>query len=82
MKPSIRQLAAIAALAVAGLAPTTTFAALRDDLVVHLAFDGNPNDDSGRGNNGTLVNTPTFAAGTLGQAVFVSNTAEPGIQGN
>lgn len=82
MKPSIRQLAAIAALSVAGLAPTTTFAALRDDLVVHLPFDGNPNDNSGRGNNGTLVNTPTFAAGTLGQAVFVSNTPEPGVQGN
>jgi CHRD domain/Concanavalin A-like lectin/glucanases superfamily len=82
MKQSIQQLAAATALAVTAFAPATALGALRDDLVVHLPFDGNPNDNSGRGNNGTLVNTPTFAAGPLGQAVFVSNSPEAGIQGN
>ena len=82
MKPSIQQLAVAAALAVSALAPATALGALRDDLVVHLPFDGNPNDNSGRGNNGTLVNTPNFGAGPLGQAVFVSNSPEAGVQGN
>jgi hypothetical protein len=32
-------------------------------------FEGNANDSSGNGRNGTLVNGPTFVAGRVGQAV-------------
>lgn len=56
--------------------------ALASNLVVHLTFDGNLNDTSGRGNNGTYQSnganansSPTFAAGILGQA-FRVNTAK------
>lgn len=37
--------------------------------VAFYAFENNANDSSGNGQNGTLVNGPTFVAGHLGQAV-------------
>ena len=40
-----------------------------NDLVVHLKFDGNFNDSSGRGNNGTPVGAPTIATGKIGSAM-------------
>jgi hypothetical protein len=56
----------------------TTFANLTNDLVVHLKFDGNYADSSGRGNNGTPIGTnyqsgtpgvgPTFVAGKIGSS--------------
>jgi hypothetical protein len=50
-----------------------TWVNLTNDLVLHLTFDGNYNDTSGRGNNGTPVGSPTFVAGKIGgQAVEVS----------
>jgi hypothetical protein len=60
----MRQTAWLAMLAAAGLAvaaggPSRLQAAIQDDLVVHLKFDGNTNDSSGRGNNGTS-NAPLF----------------------
>jgi hypothetical protein len=36
------------------------------DLVVHLKFDNNLSDASGRGNNGVAVGAPTFVAGKVG----------------
>jgi hypothetical protein len=42
------------------------------DLVVHLKFDGNYNDSSGRGNNASAVNTPSFGAGKIGNALEVN----------
>ena len=79
MKQTFRLAAAAAALTVGGLVPTTAVAALRDGLVVHLPLDGNANDLSGRANHGSAVNSPTFGAGKLGQAVFVSNTIDPNV---
>jgi hypothetical protein len=42
--------------------------------VVYYTFDGNANDSSGNGRNGTLVNGPTFVAGQAGQAVNLDGT--------
>lgn len=41
---------------------------ITNNLVVHLKFDGNYNDASGRGNNATATGTPGFGTGKLGQA--------------
>jgi hypothetical protein len=46
---------------------------ITDDLVLHLTFDGNLTDTSGRGNNGTAVGAPGFGAGQIGSSlVFTS----------
>jgi hypothetical protein len=50
------------------LAPPT-FANLTNGLVLHLKFDGDYVDSSGRGNNATAVGTPPFVPGKLGQAM-------------
>lgn len=51
-----------------------TFANLTNGLVLHLPFDGNYNDTSGRGNNGTPVGSPSLVPGKIGsQAVTVTN---------
>lgn len=42
---------------------------LTQDLVVHLKFDDNADDSSGKGNNGSLVGGPTYVAGKIGKAV-------------
>ncbi len=44
-------------------------------LTVHYPFEGNANDSSGNGRNGTLVNGPTFVAGQIGQAVDLAGGA-------
>ena len=50
----------VAALALAsGVMSLPLQAALKDGLVAHLAFDGNANDTSTKGNNGTAVGEPT-----------------------
>ncbi|NOS69543.1 MAG: hypothetical protein HOP33_06405 [Verrucomicrobia bacterium] len=43
---------------------------ITDDLVVHLKFDGDYTDSSGRGNNGTAVGAPTTAPGKIGSALL------------
>jgi hypothetical protein len=51
--------------------PATARADIHDQLVVHLRFDGDVQDYSGRGNNGTIVqsgaNSP-YVTGVIGQA--------------
>lgn len=42
---------------------------LTQDLVLHLTFDGNYNDTSGRTNNATPMGNPTLEAGKFGQAM-------------
>jgi hypothetical protein len=59
-----------------GVAQVTVFSgSITNGLVVHLTFDGNLNDTSGRGNNATYATNganadanPTFIAGKIGQA--------------
>ncbi len=61
---------------VAGLAWQTSSAGVTDGLVVHLAFDNNYSDSSGKGNDGTPVGNPTFQTGILGKAVSVTTMAD------
>jgi hypothetical protein len=42
---------------------------INQDLVVHLKFDNDYNDSSGRGNNANPIGSPGFAAGKIGQAL-------------
>ncbi len=64
---------AISAGAVITVYHPPTFANLTNGLVLHLEFDGNYNDSSGHGNNGTSVGSPTLVSGKIGnQALSVS----------
>jgi hypothetical protein len=62
------------------LAPPT-FADLTNGLVLHLTFDGNYLDSSGRGNNATPqgIPGPTFVPGKLGQAVSLNTVSASSI---
>ena len=54
-----------------------TFANLTNNLVMHLKFDGNYSDSTGRGNHGTNVGT-TLVAGKIGSgALSYSTTTNP-----
>ena len=54
--------------------PPPTFANLTNALVLHLRFDGNYSDTSGRANDASAVGSPTFLAGEVGQAVHIDTT--------
>jgi uncharacterized protein YgiM (DUF1202 family) len=43
--------------------------ATTEGLIAHYNFDGNANDATGNGNNGTAINGPTYVAGKIGQAL-------------
>ena len=43
-------------------------------LVLHLNFDGNYNDSSGQGNNGTPEGSPTFVTGKIGSGALHYST--------
>ncbi len=40
-----------------------------ENLVAYYTFEGNVNDSSGHGHNGTIVGSPTYAAGYVNQAI-------------
>lgn len=46
--------------------PVPAFANATNGLILHLKFDGNFQDSSGRGNHATAVGSPSFVAGKLG----------------
>jgi hypothetical protein len=46
------------------------------NLVVHITFDGNYDDSSGRTNNATAVGGPTLVAGKIGQAMKFTTTQD------
>jgi len=51
---------------------------INQDLIVHLKFDNDYTDSSGRGNNGTCRGTPGFTAGKIGQAMqYTLSPREP-----
>jgi hypothetical protein len=52
--------------------------AITDDLVLHLTFDGNLQDSTARGNNGTAVGNTPFGSGRIGQGVNFSTTSAGG----
>lgn len=47
------------------------------DLVAYLPLDADGNDLSGRNNSGTVNGAPSFAAGRVGNAVTLTDTAMP-----
>jgi len=49
---------------------------ITNDLVLHLKFDGDYKDSSGRGNNATAVGSPSFVAGKVGQAFQFSSAMD------
>jgi len=55
--------------------PVPTFANLTNGLVLHLSFNGNTADSSGRQNNATIIGAPAFVPGQLGQAIELSTVA-------
>lgn len=66
---------AVSSNAVITVYPSPTFANLTNALVLHMKFEGDYADSSGRGNNGTAVGSPGFVPGKIGsQAVYVSST--------
>jgi hypothetical protein len=56
--------------------PATGYANVTNNLVLHLRFDGNTTDTSGRGNNGTAAGGPSFVTGIIGsQALQYTTTS-------
>ncbi|MFM7803481.1 MAG: Ig-like domain-containing protein, partial [Verrucomicrobiota bacterium] len=51
---------------------------IRSGLLAYLPFDGNASDLSGRGNNGTPVGAPTYAAGKVGSGALAFSSAKDG----
>lgn len=65
------------AAATLAVVPATAYANVTNDLVLHLKFEGNAQDSSGKGNNGTPSSSPApnYVAGKVGpQAVEVTTT--------
>jgi hypothetical protein len=66
-----------------GVAPSTVVrlivspGSITSNLVVHITFDGNYDDSSGRNNNATATGGPTLVAGKFGQAMKFT-TAQDG----
>jgi hypothetical protein len=55
--------------------PPVSYANVTNGLVLHLRFDGDYSDSSGRGNNATApAGSPPFLAGQIGQAVHIDTT--------
>ena len=50
--------------------------ALPAGVAAHYTFEGNANDASGNGNNGTLVGSPTFTTGKFGQALSLAGAGQ------
>lgn len=68
----VRSLSVALGAAAIGLSAVAAQAGITDELVVHLTFDDTFADASGKGNNGTGINDPAFAAGLIGGAVTVN----------
>lgn len=60
------------------VSPIPEFANLTNDLVLHLKFDGDTQDSSGRANHGTAVGAPVFTTGKLGGALTYSTDVTGG----
>jgi len=52
----------------------TSYANATNNLVLHLRFDGDTTDSSGRGNDGTAVGTPAYVAGQIGSQAIQYTT--------
>lgn len=54
--------------------PPPSYANLTNGLVLHLRFDGDFQDASGKGNHGSPVGPPPFAAGKIGQCAHIATS--------
>lgn len=63
---------------VLSVVPVPTFCDLSDDVLLHLRFDGDYQDSSGRGNHATALGSPEFVAGKIGSQGFKFNTVVTG----
>ncbi len=60
--------------------PPPTFANITNDLVLHLQFEDNTDDTSGRGNHGIAIGLPTYVGGAIGtKALHYSTDTAAGI---
>lgn len=60
-----------------GIAKIQVFSgAITQDLVVHLPFENNLDDKSGKGNNGTALGSTTFNDGKIGKAAHIPSGAD------
>jgi len=48
----------------------------RDLALVHLELDGNTVDSSGKGNHATVTGSPTYVAGSIGQAIDLNGSTD------
>jgi len=70
------------ATAIVTVSPEPTYVNATNGLVLHLRFDGNLQDSSGRGNNGTPQGSPTFVTGMIGSgALHYSTKTDTGVSG-
>jgi len=58
--------------------PAVAYANVTNDLVLHLRFDGNAADTSGRGNNGTEIGSPSYSSGLIGAQALSYETMVSG----
>ena len=65
-----------------GMAAGVNASTITQDMVVHLKFDNQWTDASGRGNDATAVGEPTFAAGKVGTKALSVITAKDGSSFN
>jgi hypothetical protein len=65
----------ISAAATFAVLPQPAFANVTNGLVLHLKFDGDYLDSSGRTNNAQPVGSPTFVAGVVGKQALHYSTA-------
>jgi hypothetical protein len=56
------------------VAPLPSYINLTNSLVMHLKFDGDYQDSSGRGNNGVAKGEPTFVTGKVGEKALHYST--------
>ena len=63
--------------AVVTVVPATGYANVTNSLVLHMRFEGNASDSSGRANHGTPAGGPAFVTGQVGtQAVQYATTTD------
>jgi hypothetical protein len=62
--------------------PQPAYANLTNGLVLHMKFDGDLTDSSGRGHNGTAVNSPQIVPGIIGSGALEYSTAVDGPEGH
>lgn len=60
--------------AVLTVTPPIAFANVTNGLLLHMAFEGDFQDSSGRGNNGTARGTPMFVTGKIGAQALQYST--------